>query len=392
MPKNIWILVTAMVVNTTGASFLWPLITIYMHNHLGKSLAFAGLILMFSNAASIVGNLIGGTLFDKYSAYKTLLYGAGIVLSASTVLIFYNDILPFALCLIFINFGSGITWPIMFALAGSVWPEGGRRSFNALYVGNNLGVALGATFGGLIASISFQYIFIANVLFFIAFLGIVIFTFKVMDQKSDPQMNTNVIEQRSKIEERAPFIALLILCIGFFVVTMTYAQWGSTIAAYTQDIGIPLEQYSILWAINGFLIVVGQPLIKWITNVVKSEKVHLYIGHSIFILSVLVALFAKDFTMFAVAMIIITIGEMLIWPAIPALAYRLAPKGKIGFYQGIVNSVGAAGRMTGPLLGGFIVDYFNIQLLFYILVGILFLPFITTAIFDRGLKKENQVG
>ena len=41
MPKHIWLLVIGTVINVTGASFLWPLNTIYMHNELGKSLAFA---------------------------------------------------------------------------------------------------------------------------------------------------------------------------------------------------------------------------------------------------------------------------------------------------------------------------------------------------------------
>lgn len=391
MPKNLWILVIGMVVNTTGASFLWPLITIYMHNHLGKSLAFAGMILMFSNAASIVGNLIGGVLFDRYSAYKTLIFGTVIILIAAITLIFYHNILFFALCLVVINFGSGVTWPIMFAMAGSVWPEGGRRSFNALYVGNNLGVALGATCGGFIASISFQYIFISNAFFFVVFLLIVIFAFKAMEQARDPQMHTSIIQQHSKIEKRAPFIALLILCGGFFAATLTYSQWGSTISAHTQNLGIPLEQYSLLWAINGFLIVLGQPLIKLLTDKIASEKVHIYIGNIIFLCSIVVIMFAKDFTMFAVAMAIITIGEMLIWPAIPAIAYRLAPKGKLGFYQGVVNSTGAAGRMIGPLIGGLIVDYFQIQLLFFILLGILMIPFITTKLFDRHLAKSKEL-
>src|SRR5690625_5935061 len=74
MPKSIWLLVIATTINVTGASFLWPLNTIYMHNELGRSLAFAGFILMFNQAASIAGNLIGGALFDKIIAYKTILF------------------------------------------------------------------------------------------------------------------------------------------------------------------------------------------------------------------------------------------------------------------------------------------------------------------------------
>src|SRR5690606_26489893 len=169
MPRYIWLLAIATTISVTGGSFLWPLNTIYMHNELGKSLAFAGFILAFNQGANIVGNLIGGILFDKFSAYKTILLGTTLSTGSAIVLSFNHDIWTYSICLLIIGLGSGITWPVMFAMAGSVWPEGGRRAFNAIYVAQNLGVALGATIGGYVASISFDYIFIANASLFFVF-------------------------------------------------------------------------------------------------------------------------------------------------------------------------------------------------------------------------------
>src|SRR5699024_9190027 len=111
-------------------------------------------------------------------------------------------------------------------------------------------------------------------------------------------------------------------------------------------------------------------------------------GAGIMVFSYVIAMFAGEFTMFAVAMVILTMGEMLMWPAVPSLANDLAPPGRAGFYQGFVNSVAAAGRMIGPVVGGLIVDLYNIQLLFFILIGLLIIPFITTGLFDKGLKVE----
>lgn len=390
MPRYIWLLVIATVINVTGGSFLWPLNTIYMHNELGKSLAFAGFILMFNQGASIVGNLLGGALYDKYSAYKTILAGTFLAMIASVILAFNHGIVAYSILLIIIGFGNGITWPIMFAMAGSLWPDGGRRAFNAVYVAQNLGVALGASLGGYVASFSFDYIFIANALVFILFFLLVLFTFKGMDQSKDRQMHTSVVEQRAKIHNKTAFISLLILCSGFLVVWIAYSQWQSTIASHTQSIGIPLEQYSSLWAINGFLIVLAQPLVKWFTDRITSPKQHIHIGTCILIISFTIAMFAENFTMFAVAMVILTIGEVLVWPAIPTLANKLAPKGRSGFYQGIVNSIAALGRMIGPVLGGFIVDFYNIQLLFIIVIVLLFIPFITTKFFEKDNQMKRQ--
>jgi len=62
MPRALKLLVLGMIINVTGASFLWPLNTIYIHDHLGKSLTVAGFVLMLNSGASVIGNLIGGSL------------------------------------------------------------------------------------------------------------------------------------------------------------------------------------------------------------------------------------------------------------------------------------------------------------------------------------------
>lgn len=90
MPKSLWFLIIGMLVNVTGASFLWPLNTIYIHDHLGKSLSVAGFVLMLNAGASVIGNLIGGTLFDKIGGYKSILSGIVITLIALVGLVFFT--------------------------------------------------------------------------------------------------------------------------------------------------------------------------------------------------------------------------------------------------------------------------------------------------------------
>ena len=48
MPRKVWLLVAGMIINVTGASFLWPFNTIYLHDSLGKSLSVAGMVLMIN--------------------------------------------------------------------------------------------------------------------------------------------------------------------------------------------------------------------------------------------------------------------------------------------------------------------------------------------------------
>lgn len=53
-----------------------------------------------------------------------------------------------------LGFGGGMIIPAIYAMAGAVWPNGGRQTFNAIYLAQNIGVAVGAAMGGFVAEFS----------------------------------------------------------------------------------------------------------------------------------------------------------------------------------------------------------------------------------------------
>ncbi len=390
MPRALWLLIIGMAVNVIGSSFLWPLNTIYIHDHLGKSLSVAGIVLMLNAGANVIGNLYGGHLFDKIGGYKSILLGIFISLAALVGLTFWHGWPEYVVFLTIVGFGTGIIFPSMYAMAGSVWKEGGRKAFNALYVAQNLGVAVGAALGGLVADYSFQLIFLANMVMYVIFLLIAVFGYKSILVDSGKQENK--AEAEKGIKSKANLQALMILCLGYLLCWVAYVQWTTTIASYTQEINITLTQYSFLWTINGAIIVLGQPLLNGVLKFLSSSlKLQILIGIGIFIISFIVAGNASAFSEFLVAMIILTIGEMFIWPAVPTVAFSLAPKGREGFYQGIVNSTATGGRMIGPLLGGMLVDLYSMSALFTVLIGLFLIAIVTTLLYDRNLRVSGTV-
>ncbi|WP_100334262.1 MDR family MFS transporter [Bacillus alkalisoli] len=389
MPKALWLLIIGMAINVTGSSFLWPLNMIYIHDILGKSLSVAGLVLMVNAAASVIGNLIGGYLFDKIGGYKSILLGILITIMALIGMTFNHEWPFYVIYLTIIGFGSGIVFPSMYAMAGSVWKEGGRKPFNAMYVSQNVGVAVGAAFGGLIAHYSFDYIFMATTVTYVIFLAIAVFGYKSI--QSNPTKQTSVIDQSGKIKDHTKLYALLIVCTGYLLCWMGYVQWQTTIATHTQSLGIPLTHYSLLWTINGLLIVFGQPIISFIIKrYTKTLKTQIIVGLIIFMGSFAIIAQAQQFTAFAVAMIIMTIGEMFVWPAVPTIANDLAPKGREGFYQGIVNSTATGGRMLGPFMGGILVDIYNMSFLVIVLMLLIVVAIFTTFVYDYKLKSQQM--
>ena len=389
MPKVVWFLIIGMFVNTMGNSFLWPLHTIYINKHLGQTLTMAGFVLMINAGTGVIGNLLGGYLFDRIGGYRTIM--SGIILSMVSLLLltFWHGWPEYIWFVALLGFSGGIIFPSMYALVGSVWPEGGRKAFNAIYLAQNLGVAIGPAIAGLVADHNINNIFLANLLAYVLFLIIAAVYYRKMSVA--PNVNASVLKSDKKIKQKAPFYAMLIVSIGYMLTWIAYVQWTSTISTHVLDLGITLKQYSLLWTINGVLILAAQPLIKPIISRLESRiKTQMIIGIVIFMGSFVVVSYAEDYSMFIVAMVILTLGEIFIWPAVPTLAGQLAPKGREGFYQGIVNSMATIGRMIGPFAGGILVDVYGIQAMFFVFILLIGLAIIPTLLYDRPLKKEEH--
>ncbi|GEK35118.1 putative MFS-type transporter YttB [Kurthia sibirica] len=390
IPNTVWLLIIGMLVNTTGNSFLWPLNTIYLNEHLGQSLSIAGLVLMANAAAGVVGNLLGGYLFDKIGGFKAIMIGIVITIIGLILLTIWHGWPHYVYFLTLIGFSGGIVFPSMYAMVGIAWPEGGRRGFNAIYLAQNLGVAVGPILAGLIATISFDLIFGANLIMYIIFFYIALSYKKI--KASDTYVSTTMLSEGGPLKERTQLFALLIIGVGFMLAWLVYTQWTTTISSYTQQLGIPLTQYSLLWTVNGLIIVFGQPIIAPIVRFLEGKyKSQMMIGLGFFVASFIVVSFAGTFKMFLMAMIIISFGEMFIFPVVPAIASMLAPKGRDGYFQGIINSFATFGRMLGPVVGGVLADTYGMQIMFILLVFVLLLAVLPFLLYDLPLKKKEKI-
>lgn len=388
MPKAVWLLIIGMFINTMGNSFLWPLHTIYMHDYLGQSLSMAGFVLMINAGTGVIGNLLGGYLFDRIGGYKSIMLGIILSMIALVLLTIWHGWPEYIWFVAILGFSGGIIFPSMYAMVGSVWPEGGRKAFNAIYLAQNVGVAIGPAIAGIVAANNINHIFMANLLTYILFLAIVWIFYRKLVVTTN--RHSSVLNEKKEIKQKAPFYAMMIVTIGYMLTWIVYVQWTSTISTHVLDLGITLKQYSLLWSINGALIILAQPMIKPIISRLEHKiKAQLIIGIVIFMGSFVVVAFAESYSMFITAMVILTIGEMFVWPAVPTLAGQLAPQGREGFYQGIVNSMATIGRMIGPFIGGVLVEAYGTPMMILILTSLMIFAIVTSLLYDLPLKKRT---
>lgn len=396
-PKNLKVLLIAMLINSTGMAFLWPLHTIYMTQGMGKTLSEAGFVLMLHSGAEIVGSFLGGYLYDRIRGKRTLLLA---VLSSACFIFIISVGLSwpiYILMMILLGLAIGTIFPPIYALAGIVWKEGGRKSFNLIYLVLNFGVAVGTALGGLVAQFSFQYVFWVNGFTYLVFIFIVWFALEEPDPvievakvKKEPVLKPKK-EGRPVVQSQS-FNSLLILCLGFMFCWVTYIQWQTSISNYMHQLGFPLSSYSSLWTINGVLILLGQPLIQWFMARIKAPmKWQLLSGVLFFMATFGLLSQSHSYGGFVAGMVIMTIGEILIFPAVPAIADRLAPNDRRGMYQGLVNGAANVGRTIGPLLGGLLYDGFGPLVLLYVCIFIGGFALICFGTYQRLQYTQNEV-
>lgn len=355
IPRPVLVLILGGFIQSTGNSLMWPLNSLFMHNVLGRSLTEAGTLLAIQSAASLFGQFASGFLADRFGPKKVMIIGlVGAILSVGTIGIFpvWRIYVPG-----FIMFGlaQAFIFVPLNALIHVVWPEGGRRGFNLLYVASNAGVAIGTAIGGMIAQVSFSLIFSLNAAAFLIYLLLVLIG--VSDQKA-PLHLIPPKQQTERLTKDSRFKVLLALGGGLFFAWGAYIQLVTILPVVMNQLGFSLFAYSVLWTLNGVLIVALQPLIHWVIKAwAQSFKRQFYLASVLLTIGYVIFLCKLPYVSYIIAMLILTLGEMLIMPAVPAAAAQLAPPGKTGAYQGIIGGFTSGGRMIGPLLGGIMYDH-----------------------------------
>ncbi|WP_243652928.1 MFS transporter [Tumebacillus sp. BK434] len=396
-PKILWFLAFGGFLNVAGLSFIWPLNSIYISGELGRPLTVAGVVLLLHSAGASIGQLTGGTLFDKIGGRPVLLLG---LFSSATLmcLIGLFDSWPLYVTVMFLyGFTASLTFPALNALAAKSWPEGGRRAFNFIYVANNLGVAVGTAAGGLVASYSFKLAFFSAGVTFLLFAVFVLF--KIHDRPTTQEAQAAQAAQAASVNETAaagvriepkiPWVPVMSLFVGFLTIWIVYVQWQTSISVHMQENGIALSMYSLLWTINGVLIFAGQPLLAYIVKFFKSLSSQMYLGTALFLLCYAILLTADSYWVFLLGMIILTFGEMLLWPGIPAAVAQLSPPSRAGFLQGLIGSASTAGRMLGPMLGGLLYDNTSFSTLLLVMLLLHALPTAAFILYARTHQKER---
>ncbi|GGF87027.1 putative MFS-type transporter YttB [Paenibacillus albidus] len=362
-PKEVKVFLIASLINATGSALMWPLVTMYVFDDLGRSMKDAGLVILIQSIGGIAGQLLGGSLYHKVGVNR-LIVGA---LAMNALALFALPAASVNWQLFMVTMGlvglfNSLSLPAIQAFIGFRFAEQRGELFNVIYVANNIGVALGTALSGFLADISYMLSFVMNGVTSAVFAGF--FFVYLRKVGTEPALSQDTVRQQHAPSQQGASAwklmghtrIYLYMAIASMFLLIGNSIWNSGVSPFIITEGWPKKIYGFLWTLNGILIFAAQPLISLIKRWFAGTSTAQMTASAVFYLSgYAVILLLPNYPGLVLAMLLTTLGEMLISPAMPSFisdhADRSAP-----FYLGLSGGIGAIGRVVGPYFMGVLYD------------------------------------
>lgn len=337
-------------INRSGTMVV-PFLSIYLTTQLGFTLAQMGWVLSMFGIGAIGGSVLGGWLTDKIGHFKVQtisLIGGG---SMFFVLSQVEDYEVMLIAIFFVSLISEMLRPAnQSSVASYAKPENVTRAFSLNRMAINLGFSFGPALGGILAGISYKWLFIADGLTCIA--AGVVFFFYFRNRKSNVQKHSEehgAPKKRVWRDYRFLVFVFLVVIYGtvFFQLFMTWPLYQRTVFQ------LPESQIGLLIGINGFIVFLFEMILVYVIG--DRLKINrLIAAGSLLSASAFFFLFGFDaiWVLFA-AVILISFSEILAMPFMATFTVTSSSLGNRGSYMGLYSMAFASAFVLAPAIGSY---------------------------------------
>lgn len=367
-PRLFWVVVGVSFIDRIGGTLLFPFFALYITQKFNVGMTQAGILLGMSSLFGLIGSTVGGALTDKFGRKQLILFG--LVFSAISTLTFglVNDLNALYPLMVFVGLLSSVAHPAHDAMIADILPEDKRQEgFGILRVVSNLSWIIGPTIGGFVANINFFYLFVIDAVISCVVAAIIFRA--IPETKPEPHAHA---ESESLLQTAIGYrvvlkdFAFMAFMVAGMLMLIVYQQMYSSLSVYLRDNhGVNPSGYGFLMTTSAITVVLFQ---FWVSRLIKRRPPFLMMAFGTVFYMVGFALFGivAAYVLFALNIVIITIGEMIVVPTSQAIAANFAPEAMRGRYMAIFGLSWAIPSTIGPGAAGYILDNYNPNLLWFI--------------------------
>ncbi len=351
VPRAYWYVWWGTLVNRLGG-FVIPLLTIYLTVGRGLSVSAAGGVVSVFGAGQVLASIVGGQMSDRLGRRITMvisLFGGAI---AMAMLGFARDLTAITVMVGVVGFLGDLYRPAVMAFVADVVPPAQRvHAYGLLYWVINLGFAVAAVVGGLLADVDFTILFLADA-FTMAVYGVIVLV--AVPETRPPRVvaPAGTRPARSWLRDR-DFVIFVLITFGFVLLPI---QAGASLSAHMSWQGFTPAAYGLVMGCNGVLIILLQPVLTtWSAKFDPSRLIA--VAAVLTGAGMVVHGLAPNLWIHALAVLVWTVGEILDSPTRSAIVADMAPADARGRYQGALTMAWGGASLVGPKLGTWIWEY-----------------------------------
>ncbi len=367
-PRTYWVVAGTHFIDVIGNTLLMPFFALYVTQKFNVGMTQAGIILATNSIAGMIGSTIGGAMADRFGRRGIILFGLVVSALSGLTLGFVDKFYMFYGLSVFVGLMSSAAHPAHQAMIADILPAEKRaEGFGLMRVISNFAWIIGPTIGGFLAAYDYLYLFLSDAVISIitAFL-----VFRLLPE-TKPQPKEKVEEEsllqtlsgyRVALFDR-PFLAFIFASI---LMVLVYQQMYSSLSVYLRDVHqVDPQFYGLIMSSSAITVVIFQ---FSVTRFIKKYPPFLMMAAATFFYMIGFTMygFVATIPLFILAMVIITIGEMIGMPTSNVLAASFAPEEMRARYMAVFGLTWTVPSMIGPWAAGLVFDNYNPNYVWYI--------------------------
>ncbi|MDT4762731.1 MFS transporter [Sphaerochaeta sp. PS] len=390
LDPSIYLLFAVRIINRFG-DFVQLLLVLILTGKLGMDSHEAGYFISLALAATMVGQLVAGVVADKF-ARKYVLVFCQLMVSfsylASACLVGGSSASLVPLLVLLGSPFRGATAPITNAMVADFSGESDRgRAFSLLYLGTNIGVAVGPMAAAFLYSRSLVLLFgFSSVL--------LLFSTALLIAKVPLVHGETFSSGSAKIE--GGFVAsllknkvLLFFLLLFALYDLTYLQNSFALPLqFTSSFGDSLgtTRYGFLMTINALTVLATTPFLTRVTTGMRQLRV-MALAMLFYVMGYGAYAFCTHYSVFLVSTFIWTLGEILMATNANVFLNAFAPPRYRTRFNALFHIAGGLGSALAPTVGGLLLLSQSYMLLWVIMAMVCLGIGLSYLVLDRRLER-----
>lgn len=367
-----------------------PFLSLYLKDELNLGIDDVAFILTMFGFGSLVGSYLGGHLTDKIGTFAVQFWSLLLTAAGFLVIAHLRSVTDLAISFFAITVISDSFRPAnAAAVAKHAKPENLTRAYSLNRMAINLGFAIGPAVGGLLAAISYEWLFYVDAISCAAAAIVFALYFYKRRFKKAIVLNKKDITKAKSPFRDLRFVIFTILTMGYGIV---FFQFLFTLPVYYRDYYL-LSESTIGWllALNGFVVFALEMPLVYIFGKRFSLRATILGGSLLLVASFMFLNLAEGMTILIIAMIFLSVSEILVMPFLTTYTANRGGEASRGKYLGMYSMGYSLSFIVAPAMGLFMVKEYDFHALWWlvsalgVLVGVAFYYLVSPG------KVETQI-